>query len=53
LIKETIDIWKSIEDCNCNKEDKLDCDRKGKESQDNPSDDEHMELMAIEDEEFV
>jgi hypothetical protein len=31
-VQEAIDRWKSIEACNCNKEDELDCDREDKES---------------------
>jgi hypothetical protein len=55
--QEAIDIWKSIEACNCNKEDELDCDREDEESRlldglrnlsITPSDDEHMVLTTRE-----
>jgi hypothetical protein len=48
-----IDRWKSVEACNCNREDKLDFDREDEESQlrdrlrnlsITPSDDGHMGL---------
>jgi hypothetical protein len=32
LFIEAIDKWKSVEVCNCNREDELDCDREDEES---------------------
>jgi hypothetical protein len=55
------DRWKSIKACNCNREDKLDCDKEDKESRlvdrlrnlrITPNDDGHMGLTAREDEEL-
>jgi len=61
LFIEAIDRWKSVEACNCNREDELNYDREDKESLllDRlrnliiiPSDDEHMGITAREAEEF-
>jgi hypothetical protein len=61
LFLEVIDRWKSIEACNCNREDQLDFDREDEESQlqdrlrnisITPSDDGRMDLTARESEEF-
>jgi hypothetical protein len=60
-VQEAIDRWKSIEACNCNIEDELDCDKEDKESRlvDRlrnlniiASDDGHMGLTAREAEEL-
>jgi hypothetical protein len=54
-VQEAIDKWKSVEACNYNREDKLDCDREDEESRlldrlrnlnITPSDDGHMGLTA-------
>jgi hypothetical protein len=56
-IQEEIDIWKSVEACNYNREYELDCDREAEESRlverlrnlsITPSDDGHMGLTARE-----
>jgi hypothetical protein len=61
LFIEAIDRWKSVEACNCNKEDELNYDREDEESQlldrlknlrTTPSDDEHMGITTREAEEF-
>jgi hypothetical protein len=61
LFIEAIDRWKSIEACNCNREDELDCDREEEESRlldrlrnlnITPNDDGHMGLTAREAEEL-
>jgi hypothetical protein len=60
-VQEAIDRWKSIEACNCNREDELDCHREDEESRlvdrlrnlsITPSDDGHMGLTAREAEEL-
>jgi hypothetical protein len=60
-IQQAIDKWKSIEACNCNREDELNYDREDEESQlldrlrnlsITPSDDGHMGLTAKEVEEL-
>jgi hypothetical protein len=61
LFLEVIDRWKSVEACNCNREDQLDFDREDEESQlrdrlrnlsITPSDDGRMGLTAREAEEL-
>jgi hypothetical protein len=61
LFIEAIDRWKSVEACNCNREDELDYDREDEESRlldrlrnlsITPSDDERMGITAREAEEF-
>ena len=61
LFLEVIDRWKSVEACNCNKEEKINFDREDEESQlrdrlknlnITPSDDGLMGLTAREAEEF-
>jgi hypothetical protein len=60
-VQEAIEIWKSIEACNCNREVELDCHREDKESRLvdrlrnlnlTPSDDGHMGLTTREAEEL-
>jgi hypothetical protein len=60
-VQEVIDRWKSVEACNYNKEDEIDCDREDEESQlldrlrnlsITPSDDGHMGSTAREAEEL-
>jgi hypothetical protein len=60
-VQEAIERWKSVEACNCNREDELDCDREDEESRlldrlrnlsITPSDDGHMGLTAREAEEL-
>jgi hypothetical protein len=61
LFIEAIDKWKSVEACNCNKEDELDYDREDEESRlldrlrnlsITPNDDERMGITTREAEEF-
>jgi hypothetical protein len=61
LFIEVIDRWKSVEACNCNREDELDYDREDEESRlldrlrylnITPSDDERMGITAREAEEL-
>jgi hypothetical protein len=61
IVQEAIDRWKSVEACNCNREDELDYDREDEESRlvdrlrnlsITPSDDGHMGLTAREAEEL-
>ena len=61
IVQEAIEKWKSVEACNCNREDELDYDREDEESRlldrlrnlsITPSDDGHMGLIAREAEEL-
>jgi hypothetical protein len=61
LFIEVIDRWKSVEACNCNREDELDYDREDEESRlldmlrylsITPSDDERMGITTREAEEL-
>ena len=61
IFQETIDRWKSVEACNCNREDELTYDRKDEESRlldrlrnlsITPSDDECMGITTRKDEEL-
>jgi hypothetical protein len=61
LFIEVIDRWKSIEACNCNREDEIDYDREDEESRlldrlmnlsITPSDDERMGITTRKDKEF-